>query len=77
MNKVQEQIDSLRVVQKCIYLAAESEPAKDISDRCRKAADTMEALLKVVETAKTVHGMDSVSPGDCAVCDALSALEAA
>jgi len=54
MNKVQEQIESLRTVQKCVYLAAEAEPAKDISDRCKKAADTLEYMQARIELLEKV-----------------------
>ena len=54
MDKIREQITSLRTVQKCVYLAAEAEPAKDISQRCGSAAGTMEAMLKVVEAAEKI-----------------------
>ncbi len=37
---------------------------------------TKKRLEKVVEAAKMVHDMDSISPGECAVCDALAALKA-
>ena len=53
-DEVRKEIKSLREIQKCIYIAVEAEVADDISNRCRKASDTMESLLTRNEALEKV-----------------------
>lgn len=51
MSMLSEQVNKIRKVAKCIYLATDKEVAGDIASTLKQAADTIEALSEKLQAA--------------------------
>lgn len=56
MSMLSEQVNKIRKVAKCVYLAADKEISDDIASTLNQAADTIEALSAKLEAANMDNG---------------------
>lgn len=56
MSMLSEQINKIRKVAKCVYLATDKEVADDISSTLNQAADTIESLSAKLQAANMENG---------------------
>lgn len=56
MSMISEQINKIRKVAKCVYLAADKEVADDIASTLNQAADTIETLFEKLQSVNMENG---------------------
>lgn len=64
MSMISEQVNKIRKVAKCVYLATDKEVAGDISSTLNQAADTIEALSAKLAVANMENGGGWISCED-------------
>lgn len=64
MSMLSEQVNKIRKVAKCVYLATDKEVADDISSTLNQAANTIEALSAKLQSANMKNGGRWIYCGD-------------
>lgn len=68
MSMIEQQVNKIRKVAKCVYLATDKEVADDISSTLNQAADTIEALSAKLEKAN-MERSEGYYNGGWILCD--------